>query len=69
MKMPITVKAAPAVWLRLATEANRRNLDLPAFVTLLLGVEADRIRRERETVAALNRALDPSSTDLPRQLI
>ena len=69
MKLPVRVELAPCVWLRLATEAHRRNLDFPAFVTLLLGTEADRIRRERETVAALNRALDPSSTDLPRQLI
>ena len=69
MKMPVRVELAPCVWLRLAAEARRRNLDLPAFVTFLLGTEADRIRRERETVAALKRALDPWSTDLPRQLI
>lgn len=69
MKLPVRVELAPCVWLRLATEAHRRNLDLSAFVTLLLGTEADRVRRERETVAALNRALDPHSTDLPRQLI
>ena len=69
MKFPVRVELAPCVWLRLATEAHRRNLDLSSLVTLILGTEADRIRRERETAAALNRALDPSSTDLPRQLI
>ncbi len=69
MKLPVRVELAPAVWLRLATEAHRRNLDFPGYVTAMLGAEADRIRRERETVAALNRALDPLSTDLPRQLI
>ena len=69
MKLPVRVELAPAVWLRLATEAHRRNLHFPGYVTMLLGAEADRIRRERETVAALNRALDPSSTDLARQLI
>lgn len=69
MKLPVQIELAPTVWLRLATEAQRRNLDLSGLVTLILGTEADRIRRERETVAALRRALDPSSTDLPRQLI
>lgn len=69
MKFPVRVELAPCVWLRLATEAHRRNLELSGLVTLILGTEADRIHRERETVAALKRALDPSSTDLPRQLI
>ena len=69
MKLPVRVELAPCVCLRLAAEAHRRNLDLSSFVTLLLGTEADRLRRERETIMALNRALDPHSTDLPRQLI
>jgi hypothetical protein len=69
MKLPVRVELAPCVWLRLAAEAHHRKLDFPGFVTVLLGAEADRIYRERETVAGLNRALDPHSTDLPRQLI
>jgi hypothetical protein len=47
MKLPVRVELAPAVWLRLATEAHRRNLHFPGYVTMLLGAEADRIRDVR----------------------
>jgi len=59
MKLPATVNLALEVWLRLAAEAHRRNLTFTAYLTAVLGAEADRVRREAETVAAMRRALEP----------